>query len=258
MGRKIKPFVDFEAKAILQHNGLYSYDSNSYAGTQKLVSIRCHIHGWFEQRGNTHLQGQGCPTCRDIWLKSHAKQNGEKNAKVSNQKARRTFVNKSNKVHAGKYTYQYTRYKNVSTPVVITCRYHGNFKQTPKNHLKGQGCKECAAIKRVSHAKVCDTSGWILYYHKPTILYYIKFTLDGTDYYKIGITTKTIEQRFAYETTPFKILWSKQYSDGEYAYDQEQRILRQYRECRYYGDYILKSGNSELFTKNIMKEFHGE
>ena len=53
------------------------------------------------------------------------------------------FINKAKQVHGDKYSYDKTDYKNARQPVVITCPEHGDFVQTPNNHLSGNGCKQC-------------------------------------------------------------------------------------------------------------------
>jgi hypothetical protein len=53
------------------------------------------------------------------------------------------FVTRSNEIHHGKYDYSKASYVNQRTKVVITCPIHGDFEQTPKNHMKGQGCPLC-------------------------------------------------------------------------------------------------------------------
>jgi len=32
---------------------------------------------------------------------------------------------------------------NSATKIIIGCKQHGNFEQTPNSHLKGQGCPKC-------------------------------------------------------------------------------------------------------------------
>lgn len=54
-----------------------------------------------------------------------------------------TFVEKANKIHSGKYDYSEAVFVNVNTKVKIICPKHGEFEQTPYNHLKGQGCRKC-------------------------------------------------------------------------------------------------------------------
>lgn len=55
------------------------------------------------------------------------------------------FVERSNKMHHHKYDYSKVEYINQRTKVIITCPIHGDFKQTPKNHMNGQGCPICGA-----------------------------------------------------------------------------------------------------------------
>ena len=50
-------------------------------------------------------------------------------------------------VHKNKYDYSKMVYKNNYTKVCIICPEHGEFWQTPNNHLAGSGCKYCSASK---------------------------------------------------------------------------------------------------------------
>lgn len=53
------------------------------------------------------------------------------------------FLAKAKETHNGKYTYSNFVYVNNTTKGYITCPIHGDFLQTPKNHMKGQGCPVC-------------------------------------------------------------------------------------------------------------------
>ena len=55
------------------------------------------------------------------------------------------FKNRVVLVHKGKYTYDKTdlEHRDDKGKVIITCPIHGDFLQTPKNHLHGQGCPLC-------------------------------------------------------------------------------------------------------------------
>lgn len=46
-------------------------------------------------------------------------------------------------MHGDTYDYSSVVYSHNQTKVEIICRKHGSFWQTPRAHLKGQGCKEC-------------------------------------------------------------------------------------------------------------------
>jgi hypothetical protein len=49
--------------------------------------------------------------------------------------------------HNKQYDYSKVEYKNTTTKVIITCKEHGDFLQTPKSHLNGCGCPECGKGK---------------------------------------------------------------------------------------------------------------
>ena len=53
------------------------------------------------------------------------------------------FIKDARKVHGDKYDYSKTRYVKSSLKVTITCPIHGDFWQTPNNHLRGTGCPKC-------------------------------------------------------------------------------------------------------------------
>lgn len=53
------------------------------------------------------------------------------------------FIEKARKVHVDKYDYSKVEYVNNLTKVCIICPKHGEFWQTPNNHLSGKGCPIC-------------------------------------------------------------------------------------------------------------------
>lgn len=62
------------------------------------------------------------------------------------------FIQRVSEIHNNKYCYYDIQYVNTLTPINILCPIHGYFTQTPKNHLKGQGCPICGKEKaRNSH-----------------------------------------------------------------------------------------------------------
>ncbi|MEO1263937.1 MAG: hypothetical protein AAFZ15_34345 [Bacteroidota bacterium] len=59
------------------------------------------------------------------------------------------FISDAKRVHGNRYSYRLTDYKRSTLKVVITCKVHGNFEQTPNSHLKGSGCPECGKLKKL-------------------------------------------------------------------------------------------------------------
>lgn len=120
----------FIADMKIIHKGYYSYDKTIYTGQYGLVTIVCPIHGDFEQRAIGHRRGSGCTKC------SH------KTNSIS------SFIEKSKKIHSGRYNYSLVEYKNIDSKVIIICDVHGVFEQSPYNHLRGKNCPKCVGNSR--------------------------------------------------------------------------------------------------------------
>lgn len=54
------------------------------------------------------------------------------------------FIKSAIEKHGNKYDYSKTHYIKSSQKVIIICSKHGVFTQIANNHLKGQGCSQCA------------------------------------------------------------------------------------------------------------------
>ena len=76
------------------------------------------------------------------------------------KKTKEQFINEAKSIHGEKYDYSKVEYVNNSTKVRIICPIHGEFYQTPKSHLHGNGCPRCGIIKR-SNSKSYTTKSFI-------------------------------------------------------------------------------------------------
>jgi len=54
------------------------------------------------------------------------------------------WIEKAKLIHGNKYDYSKVNYVNAKTKVTIICKKHGEFLQSPSEHLSGKGCKYCA------------------------------------------------------------------------------------------------------------------
>jgi 2'-5' RNA ligase len=126
---------EFEAKARAVHGNKYDYSKVKYVLSSKPVEIVCPLHGSFKQAPASHLQGSGCAECRNELHR--------KNMQVVSAKAAETFIQKALEIHGNTYDYSKSHYETSGKPIVITCRLHGDFKQSPSKHLAGQGCPKC-------------------------------------------------------------------------------------------------------------------
>lgn len=55
----------FIEKANQKHGFIYNYNKTTFKKTTKKVVITCITHGDFEQTPNSHLNGSGCPICKE-------------------------------------------------------------------------------------------------------------------------------------------------------------------------------------------------
>ena len=54
------------------------------------------------------------------------------------------FIKKARNIHGDKYDYSKLKYVKAISKVIIICKYHGEFLQTPDKHSHGRGCPRCA------------------------------------------------------------------------------------------------------------------
>jgi hypothetical protein len=91
-------------------------------------------------------------------------------------------------------------------------------------------------------------------YNAPTILYYLEITFDNKKYYKIGITSRSVKERYSKtDYKKIKILKETQFETGRDAYIEEQKIIKD--NSQYLIEENIKvlnsGGNTEVFIKDI-------
>ena len=128
----MRTIEDVVKLAKTRHGDKYDYSLVDKTGYSDNVTIICPIHGPFIQMLGRHTDGHGCQKCA-------------LDARVNSiTGSTQSFIDKATKVHNGKYTYENVIYTRQRVKVSITCPVHGQFKQSPHEHLAGYGCKQCA------------------------------------------------------------------------------------------------------------------
>ena len=131
---------DFIRKAKEVHGDKYDYSKVIYKGVDTPVTIICPIHGEFQQTPYHHInRKQGCGKCAD-------KLTSKRFSSTTDE-----FIRKSVAIHGDKYDYSKVVYKKAIIPVTIICPEHGEFQQTPHDHLRYSGCPKCAVEKRMEN-----------------------------------------------------------------------------------------------------------
>lgn len=114
------------------HGDKYDYSKVVYKGVRKKVIIICSDHGGFEQAPVSHWQGRGCPQCGRIQTVNSRKLTQEE------------VLQKCCDAHGNKYDYSKMVYQGTEKKVTIICPIHGEFEQSVKNHIRGDGCPKCS------------------------------------------------------------------------------------------------------------------
>ena len=134
----------FIQKANIIHNNKYDYSQTRYVNSHCKVTIICKEHGIFEQRASAHLLGQGCPLCGNNKIVEKLRSNTE------------DFIKKANRVHNFKYDYSKSHYVDNRTKLSIICPTHGEFWQSPDNHLQGKGCPKCGNMMSNGETEIME------------------------------------------------------------------------------------------------------
>lgn len=122
---------DFIERSIKSHTIKYDYSKVNYTKGSDKVTIICPKHGEFQQVARTHMDGSNCPECaKELLHKRFACTTDE-------------FIEKAKKVHGDKYDYSKVNYNKNFEKVCIICPEHGEFWQTPNDHLDNHGCPKC-------------------------------------------------------------------------------------------------------------------
>lgn len=136
----------FLEKSHKKYGGIYIYNKDDFKDSDTQIDIYCTKHNLhFHQTPKAHLQGYGCKEC------------SRENAHVR-QRFNTTdeFIRAMIEVFGvGTFTYEKTKYVNMTTNVTVTCPKHGDITKTPDAFLNShKGCLKCgreaAAIKNTS------------------------------------------------------------------------------------------------------------
>lgn len=127
-------------KSVQKHGYKYDYRKINSQKTLSDGIFICDKHGEFKQMIKNHLAGSGCYYC------GREKTNDSKRVKPHE------FIERAKKIHQlpngkPKYVYDTKDYVGYYDNMRMICKIHGEFYQTPANHLNGEGCYKCGKIE---------------------------------------------------------------------------------------------------------------
>jgi hypothetical protein len=131
----LETFID---KATLMYNNLFDYSKVIYVNSRTKILIHSNLANEdFLITPNKFLQGD----VKQKYLKIPKKD-------IPNNLNKEIFVQRAVLIHGNKYDYSKVEYTSVRDKVCIICPEHGEFWQTPTNHLwNSEGCPICNASK---------------------------------------------------------------------------------------------------------------
>lgn len=237
-GKKLT-LEEFIQKSNNVHSYKYDYSKSKFSITAEKVLILCPIHGEFLQIASSHLSGRGCPKCaKEILI--HCRRS-----------TKEEFIEKVNERHNYKYDYSRVVYKNNNTKVQIICPEHGIFEQTPRGHLT-YGCPKC-------HLRGYDRESWIkiAIKNKNSKLYIIECFNNEEKFIKIGITSRSLKERFGGKEMPYnyKIIMIYEYSP-EIIWDFEKELHKLYSKDYQYIPKIPFNGMYECYNMWITETLY--
>lgn len=185
--KKMITQTEFIEKALSIHKNNYDYSLVNYKDLKTKVKICCRNNHEFEQLPYVHLRGNGCTIC-----------NSPIQAITQQQ-----FIDKANQVHQNKYDYSKVNYTNDNTLIEVICKIHKEFKVRPSSHLK-HGCRLCSHFNlgwsksKFEERCIKNNNGF-------GIFYIIKCFNDSEEFYKVGITSRSIRSRYgSTKAMPYK------------------------------------------------------
>jgi hypothetical protein len=133
----------------------------------------------------------------------------------------------------------------------IECSIHGEFEQLSDVHLMGSGCKKCGQEGRVNGFGRTDFIN--MANGRECIYYIIKCDNEEESFYKMGITARTVKDRYKDRYTmpyPFRTIFEHFSFDAGYIWDLESSLKNQYKSVKYEPNIYFK-GITECFNLSL-------
>ena len=227
---------EFIEKAKFIHGDKYDYSKVGYINSTTKVCIICPKHGEFWQTPNAHLNGHGCKKC-----------DNERKKKI--KYSTKEIIERFKSIHGEYFDYSKFRYNGIMNKSLIICPIHGEFLQTPHDHLKGVGCPMCnqsSLEKEVKNELIKNnidfeeqkTFDWLIYKGHQYLDFYIPK-------YKCAIECQGIQH---FKPVPF---FTKNYNVSELGFEEiKERDDNKKNLCEKNGIKIIYFSHENLFIEN--------
>jgi hypothetical protein len=124
-----------------KYRNLFDYSLCDYTGGNKLITLKCSQNHIFTTYPATHLSKisrGGCKECYKLNIFDNRRH------KITHDE----FIARAKEAHNNIYDYSKTIFTSLHNPIIIICKIHGEFTQSPISHLyTKRGCNACGRIK---------------------------------------------------------------------------------------------------------------
>ena len=120
--------IEFINKAKKVHGDKYDYSKVNYINVKTKITVICKEHCEFNATPTNHINNKsGCPKCSGLYKPT------------TNE-----WIEKAKQIHSDNYDYSKVKYINSNTKIIIICKEHGEYEQTPDSHIRNAGCQKCS------------------------------------------------------------------------------------------------------------------
>lgn len=210
-----------EFEQLIEARGYLKGPNYEYVSTSSKVFLICPSGHLYKVAPCSFKDGDGCMSCSKICPRK-AEERLEHLIKDRGYQKEEDYV-----------------YVNARTAISLICFEGHKFRATPTNLKSGQGCPGCA----LHGFNQCI----------PATLYYIAFyPWPNRVVYKIGITNRSVKDRYRQCKTPYRILMEKQFESGLDCLNEETRLNRKHRKHRCKDAPVDTLGRKELFGIDVL------
>ena len=223
LNRKLSSKEALRRFEAIHHGKIIPLEPYTWAESPWKVQCECG-HVW-APTAISLFTGRGCRKCTN-------KSTGEKQRLSPEEAVARLAAKHQGRIiHLEPYTGSQQSWK-------VQCECGHIWEPLGGNLFAGYGCPKCAD---------CGFQP-----DQPAITCYVRVANPfGDPVYKIGITNRTVAERFCRDLAKITLLKTWPFQKGADAYEMEQRILAEQAEARYFGPELLRDGNDELFIFDV-------
>jgi hypothetical protein len=222
------------------HSNKYDYSKlpSSFLSIDKVIVI-CSKHGEFSVGAGAHKKGRACLACRHVATSERHSIN------------RDGYLSMFRATHGERYDYSQVQSQfKAKDKVPIICEEHGIFQQAAFEHAHGQGCPKCGRVLNGKNSAGWSRTSWIeAAKGRPALLYVIRLRAEAECFYKIGITFRSVKERFSsglpYEYEEVKTVIMP---NAGFIYDLEKHLKTTLKPVRYEPAKPF-CGRNECFTE---------